>query len=205
MVSGQTRAALSLEASLRRLKTEHVDIYVYHSPPDLNEAEGVARYLESAKQKGHVRAIGISTAKFEMAEYLHSIGALDIVQFPENMVDRQPEFRSLMARNNVGGVLVRGAFAGGRLSGKYFHQLPEFGAAGYPRNAAQAAGFREIRGARKAGCSWTNGGPDRFALAARSAHDAHDHLGHGKTFGDYRDAAMATESPAAEKFGSIAD
>jgi aryl-alcohol dehydrogenase-like predicted oxidoreductase len=116
---------ISLENSLRRLRTDHIDIYLYHSAPDQKEAEAVARFLESAKKKGQIRAVGISTIKFPLAEYLLSINCLDVVQFPENMVEPQPEFRRLMTDHQIGGIL-RGAFAGGRLSGRYFHEPPKF-------------------------------------------------------------------------------
>ena len=186
---------------MRRLKTEHVDIYVYHSPPDRNEADGVARFLESAKEKGHVRAIGISTAKFEMAEYLQSIGCLDIVQFPENMVDRQPEFRSLMAKHNVGGVL-RGAFAGGRLSGKYFHQPPEFGAQDIRGTRLKPQDFG-VCTAGKAGGSRADGGAVGIALAAGSADDAYDHSGGQDVWGVPR-CGDGDGIAGAKRLGSIA-
>jgi aryl-alcohol dehydrogenase-like predicted oxidoreductase len=187
------RVPLSLEASLRRLKTEHVDIYLYHSPPDRNEADAVARYLESAKQKGHVRAIGISTAKFEFAEYLQSIGCLDVVQFPENMIDRQPEFRSLMTRHNVGGIL-RGAFAGGRLSGKYFHQPPEFGAQDIRGTRLKPQDFGKYAVLEKLAVPGRTVAQTalRWLLDQPSTHTII--LG-AKTFSEYRDAALATESP----------
>src|SRR5262249_3988941 len=102
-----------------------IDVYLYHIPAAANESDAVKKFLEDAKKKGQIRAVGISTAKLEAAEYLHSINCLDVIQFPENMIDRQPGFRKLINENNMGGIL-RWAFAGGRLSGKYFHKAPEF-------------------------------------------------------------------------------
>jgi len=118
---------LSLEGSLRRLRTDYIDVYVYHTGPQPGEAEKVAEFLQKAKQAGKVRAVGISTNQLQQVEYLHSLGCLDVVQYARNMMDPQPELTAWIERHRAGGV-VRGAFAGGRLSGRYFRQAPQFGA-----------------------------------------------------------------------------
>jgi len=51
----------ALEGSLKRLRTDHIDIYVYHIAPDRNEAEAVAEFLNTAKSQGKVRAVAAST------------------------------------------------------------------------------------------------------------------------------------------------
>ncbi len=119
------RVPVSLEGSLRRLQTDYIDVYLYHVSPKPGEAEEVVRYLESAKRKGLVRAVGISTANVADVEYLHGLGCLDVVQFPHSMASPPDPIVDFLARHGVGGV-VRGAFAGGRLSGRYFHQAPRF-------------------------------------------------------------------------------
>ena len=185
---------ISLENSLRRLRTDHVDVYLYHSPPDRAEAETVARFLESAKRKGQIRAVGISTMKFELAEYLQSIGCLDVIQFPENMIEPQPRFRALMSQHNIGGIL-RGAFAGGRLSGKYFHQPPQFspqdirGTRLRPEDFAKFAGLESLvnenRSMPQAALRWLLDQPTTSTIILGS-----------KTFEEYRDATAATDLPA---------
>ncbi len=119
------RVPLSLENSLRRLRTDHIDVYVYHTGPKPGLAEKVAAFLLKAKAEGKVRAAGISTNDLGQVEYLHSLGILDVVQYAKNMMDPHPDLSNWVARHDAGGV-VRGAFAGGRLSGKYFRQAPKF-------------------------------------------------------------------------------
>jgi aryl-alcohol dehydrogenase-like predicted oxidoreductase len=119
------RVPVSLEGSLKRLQTDYIDVYLYHVAPKLGEAEEVAKFLQKAKQKGMVRAVGISTSDFRQVKYLHSLDCLDVVQFPHSIVSAQKEIRLFIDMHNLGGV-VRGTFAGGRLSGKYFHEAPEF-------------------------------------------------------------------------------
>jgi aryl-alcohol dehydrogenase-like predicted oxidoreductase len=123
--SSPERVPLSLEDSLRRLRTDYIDVYVYHTGPKEGEAEKVAEFLRKAKQQGKIRAAGISTNDLQHVEYLHSLGCLDVVQYAKNMMDPQRELSDWVARHEAGGV-VRGAFAGGRLSGRYFRQPPEF-------------------------------------------------------------------------------
>src|SRR5262249_3044419 len=68
------RVPISLEGSLKRLQTDYIDIYVYHIEPVAGEAEEVAKFLAAAKEKGQVRAVGISTHDLRQVEYLHSLG-----------------------------------------------------------------------------------------------------------------------------------
>jgi aryl-alcohol dehydrogenase-like predicted oxidoreductase len=119
------RLPLSLEGSLRRLRTDYIDVYVYHTGPKPGEAEKVAELLQKAKQQGKVKAVGISTNDLKNVEYLHSLGVLDVVQYAKNMMDPHKELSDWIVRHGAGGV-VRGAFAGGRLSGRYFRQPPKF-------------------------------------------------------------------------------
>jgi aryl-alcohol dehydrogenase-like predicted oxidoreductase len=119
------RVPVSLEGSLRRLQTDHVDVYLYHQPPDPAEAQAVARVLERAKRDGKVRAVGISTDDLETCRLLHALGCLDVVQFPQNILEPREALVAFLAEHGVGGI-VRGTFAHGRLSGKYFHEPPRF-------------------------------------------------------------------------------
>lgn len=119
------RVPISLEGTLKRLGTDYLDIYLYHIQPQRGEAETIAEILAEAKRKGMVRAVGISTNSLQDIEYLHSLGCLDVVQYAQNLLDPQEALGAYLVSHQVGCV-VRGAFAGGRLSGKYFHSDPQF-------------------------------------------------------------------------------
>lgn len=119
------RVPVSLEGSLRRLRTDYIDVYVYHTAPKPGEAEKVAEFLQKTKKEGKVRAVGISTNDLRQVAYLHSLGCLDVVQYAKNMMDPQRDLSAWLAKHQAGGV-VRGAFHSGRLSGRYFQQPPEF-------------------------------------------------------------------------------
>jgi aryl-alcohol dehydrogenase-like predicted oxidoreductase len=119
------RVPISLEGSLRRLQTDYIDVYVYHTAPDPHEAIAVAAFLEHAKRQGKARSVGISTNDLQQIEMLHSLGCLDVVQFAQSMLTGHEELTAFLGQHHIGGV-VRGAMAGGRLSGKYFHKAPVF-------------------------------------------------------------------------------
>ena len=55
----------ALDASLRRLKTDHVDLYQIHRPDILAHPQEVARTLEDMVRSGKVRAIGVSNHTIE--------------------------------------------------------------------------------------------------------------------------------------------
>jgi aryl-alcohol dehydrogenase-like predicted oxidoreductase len=118
------RFPVSLEGSLRRLRTDHIDVYVYHVPPKPGEAEKVAELLAKAKREGKIRAAGISTNNRQQIDYLHSLGCLDVVQYATNLVVPERDLSQWLARHEIGAV-VRGAMYRGRLSGRYFHRAPE--------------------------------------------------------------------------------
>ena len=191
------RIPVSLEGSLKRLRTDHIDVYVYHVGPNRDEAEGVARFLESAKKKGQVRAVGISTNNLEHIQYLHGLGCLDVVQLASNMMDPQEKLRSWLAEHNIGGV-VRGAFAAGKLSGKYFEKPPQlqptdvrgnwFDRSKLQADFAKFAAFKEMITPPRSMPQLAL----RFLLDQPTTHTIV--LG-AKSFDEYRNASKATELP----------
>lgn len=121
------RVPASLEGSLRRLRTDWIDVYLYHVPPDQAQAEATVRRLEQARREGKVRAVGISTDDLGLCRFLHGLGALDVVQFPRSLLEPRTALAAFLAEVGAGGI-VRGVFAHGRLSGRYFHEPPRFAA-----------------------------------------------------------------------------
>jgi aryl-alcohol dehydrogenase-like predicted oxidoreductase len=115
----------SLEGSLRRLRTDYIDVYLYHSPPDptlINEGREV---LETLKKEGKIRFYGISTNDYKVLNHLVELNSTDVVLFSQSLVTHPSDMLNLVEKKNLGG-LVRGALESGRLSGKYFNQMPQF-------------------------------------------------------------------------------
>jgi len=78
----------ALDASLRRLKTDCIDLYQIHRPDILAHPQEVARVLDDAVAAGKIRTIGVSNFT------VHQIAALN--QFLGNkLVATQPEISPL--------------------------------------------------------------------------------------------------------------
>ncbi|MBA3683632.1 MAG: aldo/keto reductase [Planctomycetes bacterium] len=192
------RVPVSLEGSLRRLRTDRVDIYLCHVGPEPRELDGVAGALAELKRAGKVRAVGISTANPEHCRWFLDRGMLDIVQYPRSLLSAPDEpVSALVAASGAGGI-VRGAFAGGRLCGKYFDRPPAFAADDIRGNWFQGAAadqfrrcavFRELVDARRT----------MPQLALRWLLDqpaTHSIILGAKRFEEYRDAVGASALPA---------
>jgi predicted oxidoreductase len=78
----------ALEASLRRLGTETIDLYQIHRPDILTHPQEVARMLDDAVASGKVRALGVSNFKCAQIEALnHFLG--------QKLASTQPEISPL--------------------------------------------------------------------------------------------------------------
>ena len=95
-----------IEASLRRLKTDYIDIYIVHwqQHPDFPcPIEDTVGFLMDIKAQGKIRAIGASNLdRLQFAEYV-KYGQLDLIQEKYSMLDRGAEetFFDLCAKHNV--------------------------------------------------------------------------------------------------------
>jgi aryl-alcohol dehydrogenase-like predicted oxidoreductase len=114
----------ALEASLKRLQTDYVDVYHYNTIPDIDHLEESAEILQKAKDKGMIRALGISTTDLSNVEELIKRDMLDVVQYVSSILSPAEEMQKLINDNNLGGI-TRGVMAGGCLSGRYFHSKLE--------------------------------------------------------------------------------
>jgi len=61
----------SVDGSLNRLKTDHLDILLLHRPDALVEPEEVARAFDRLKQEGKVRFFGVSNHTASQIQFLH--------------------------------------------------------------------------------------------------------------------------------------
>lgn len=99
--SGEERAAASIEESLRKLRTDYVDLLLVHQP--YGDYYGTYRALESALASGKTRAIGLSN--FYRDRYVDLVHHTDIVpavdQLETNVFCQQTLMRSLLAENGT--------------------------------------------------------------------------------------------------------
>ena len=88
---GADGIAYEVEQSLRRLGTDHIDLYITHwQDPTTPIAETVAA-LEKLKAAGKIRAIGASNLSAKDLEHYVAVGQLDAIQERYSMIDRDIE------------------------------------------------------------------------------------------------------------------
>ena len=74
-----------LETSLKKLRTDHVDIYQFHNPafcPKPGDRTGLYEAMEEAKAQGMVRHIGITNHRLAVAHEAIDSGLYETLQFP---------------------------------------------------------------------------------------------------------------------------
>ncbi|MEA2620482.1 MAG: hypothetical protein QOC97_1255 [Chloroflexota bacterium] len=107
-----------LEASLRALGTEYVDIYQVHWPDPATPIETTAETLDGFIREGLVRYAGVSNYDAREMTTFQSVRPIDTLQPPYHLFRRDIEHQVLPYTNehNIG-VLVYGPLAHGLLTG----------------------------------------------------------------------------------------
>ena len=108
------------EASLRRLKTDLIDLYQIHWPvDDLNETIEGWTTLLALQMEGKVRWVGLCNASVEEMEKLQRVAHITSLQPPYSLIRRDVETAQLpwCEKENVG-VIVYSPMASGLLTGK---------------------------------------------------------------------------------------
>jgi aryl-alcohol dehydrogenase-like predicted oxidoreductase len=105
--------------SLRRLRTDYIDIYQVHWPDPLVPIEETAEAMQRLFDQGKIRAIGVSNFSVAEIERFRRVAQLHVVQPPYNMFEREIEAELLpCCRKSNLATLTYGALCRGLLSGK---------------------------------------------------------------------------------------
>jgi aryl-alcohol dehydrogenase-like predicted oxidoreductase len=106
------------EDSLRRLRTDYIDLYQVHWPDLETPYEETAQALLDLQRAGKIRAIGVSNYSIEALERFARVAPLASVQPPLNLFERESE-RDILPWCRKRGVatLTYGALCRGLLSG----------------------------------------------------------------------------------------
>jgi aryl-alcohol dehydrogenase-like predicted oxidoreductase len=121
----------ALEASLRRLRTDYVDVLWLHAWDYLTPADEVMRALDDQVRLGKVLYLGISDTPAWVVAQLQTLAAargwsaFAGLQIEYSLVQREVERELIpMARGLGLGVLAWGPLGAGVLSGKYANENP---------------------------------------------------------------------------------
>ena len=116
----------AVDASLRRLNTDYIDLYQLHGPDPDTPIDETLRALEDVTRSGRVRYVGCSNfLAYQVARAVGRSEALNIVRFDSvqpryNLLFREIERELLPLCHEEGiGVIPYNPIAGGLLSGKH--------------------------------------------------------------------------------------
>jgi aryl-alcohol dehydrogenase-like predicted oxidoreductase len=112
------RIMQEVEDSMRRLRTDYIDVYQVHWPDPLVPIEETAAAMQMLFKQGKIRAIGVSNFSIEQMEQFRNVAPLHVLQSPYNLFEREIEADLLpyCRRNNIStfgyGALCRGLLSG---------------------------------------------------------------------------------------------
>ncbi len=117
--AGAARVRQEVEDSLRRLRTDVIDLYQVHWPDPAVPIEETARELERLFRAGKINAVGVSNFSAAQMEQFRAVAPLHAVQPPYNLFERDAEADVLTyAQRNGLTVLAYGALCRGLLTGR---------------------------------------------------------------------------------------
>ena len=116
--SSPARIREEIEGSLRRLRTDYIDLYQVHWPDPLVPIQETAGALARLLTEGKIRAIGVSNYSSEQMAAFREVAPIHSVQPPYNLFERGAESDVLpyAAQHGIA-VLCYGALCRGLLTG----------------------------------------------------------------------------------------
>lgn len=152
----------SVEASLKRLGTDHIDLYYQHRPDPDVPVEEVAGVMTELIQEGKITHWGLSEADEEMIRRAHKVCPVTAIQNRYSMMARwYEELFPMLEELNIGYVAFS-PLANGFLSGKYGKDsvfeagtdyrsvMPQFTTEGIDKNASLLALLQGMAEEKKA-------------------------------------------------------
>ena len=103
-----------VEDSLRRLKTDYLDLVQFHGTPtkqQLEENDSLQEALD-LQREGKVRSIGMSSTLPHIRDHI-AMGAFDTFQIPYSALERDYEEIIMQAAETGAGIIIRGGMARG--------------------------------------------------------------------------------------------
>ncbi len=119
----QQYIARNCEDSLKRLRTDYIDIYQLHGEPDAADMPAIVEALTRLVESGKIRCFGISTYETDVMGALMALGDLAMAQIGYSLVNPVGQAGLRFAEEKNLGTLIRVPLAQGALTGKYFDSL----------------------------------------------------------------------------------
>ncbi len=109
-----------LELSLRRMRTDYIDVYQFHNPafcPKPGDGTGLYEAALEAKAQGKIRHIGITAHKIGVAEDIVKSGLYETLQFPFSYLASDRDIKLVQDCEKAGmGFIAMKGLSGGLLT-----------------------------------------------------------------------------------------
>ena len=204
------RLRATCEASLKRLQTDHIDLYYLHRWDKSIAIEESVGALGDLVREGKIGGIGLSEVSAATLKKAHAEHPVAALQTEYSLWTRNPEIAVLEACKDLGVAFVafspvgRGFLAGGVrdnrfVEGDFRRTMPRFNDdANFARNLNWFAGFEEL--AKRAGVT-----PAQLSLAWVLSRGDHVHVIPGTTRIDHLRENMATPAVPADILAEAED
>ncbi|GHJ40390.1 aldo/keto reductase [Streptomyces sp. TS71-3] len=135
--NGRKHMIRAVEDSLRRLRTDYVDLFMLHTWDRITPVEEVLRTFDDLTRAGKIRYAGLSdvpawyAARAQTYAEAHSLVPLVSLQLPYSLVERTVEDEHVPMGQSLGlGITAWSPLGGGFLTGKYRRDDADPGASG---------------------------------------------------------------------------
>ena len=113
------------EQSLKRLNTDHIDIYIMHWPDPATPVEVTMRALADLKKSGKIRFIGVPNFDRNLIEEAQKVVRIDFLQPPYSMVEESQKELLAWCETQGIGTMTYGSLGAGILTGA-IRELPDW-------------------------------------------------------------------------------
>lgn len=115
-----------VEASLRRLQTDRIDVYQLHCMPTAAQLPETMAALGRLREAGKIRYYGISHDRLDCVQQCRQQGEVHLVQLAYSMLSAgKHDLLDYCGPENIG-VIIRSPLGLGLLTGSYFAAAPQF-------------------------------------------------------------------------------
>ena len=138
--AGEEKATHSIDESLRKLRTDYIDLYQFHNPafcPKPGDGSGLYEAALEAKEKGMIRHIGITNHRLKVAHEAIDSGLYETLQFPFSYISGEQELElvnkckaanmGFIAMKGLSGGLITNSAAAYAFEAQYDGVLPIWG------------------------------------------------------------------------------
>ncbi len=144
----------TVEESLKRLKTDYIDLFYIHFPDENTPKDEAVGALKQLKDEGKIRAIGVSNFTMEQLREANKDGYVDVYQGEYSLISREVEKEILpYAVEHQISFVPFYPLASGLLAGKYTkdtvfddyrEKMPHLQGEAFVRNLEKVESLREI-------------------------------------------------------------